>query len=96
MKKSVAGLMHAFGNDESPLDESVEHLCGMVLCFFDKTLLEAERIAACKGKFDASCLLFVCKRDLMMYKAGRSIMDRRRAVRVEVNKFWVSGNSLEA
>ena len=86
MKKSIAHLMHAFGNDESPLDESVEHLCGMVLCFFNKTLLEAGRIAQFKGKFDASCLLFVCKHDFMMYKAGRSMMDRRRAVCVEVNK----------
>ena len=81
--------MHAFGSDDSPLDESVEHLCGMVLCFLDKTLLEAGRIARYKGNFDASCLLFACKRDLMMYKAGRSILDRRRALDIEVNKLSV-------
>lgn len=93
--------MHAFGNDESPLDESVEYLCGMVLRFMDETLLEAGRIAQCKGKFDASCLLFVCKHDLMMYKAGRAMMDRRNAMRLEVNKTllnktFLTRNPLEA
>ena len=86
MKVHVREMMYAFGDTEGPLEASVECMCGLLLGFLDKVLVDAGKIALCKGKFDAECLLFVCKDDLLMYKAAKTRLENHKTLRGEVDK----------
>ena len=86
MKKAVSEMMYAFGDTEGPLEASVECMCGLLLGFLDEVLLEAGKIAQYKGKFDAECLLFVCRNDLLVYKAAKTQLESHKALKDEVNK----------
>lgn len=80
LKKSVAELMHAFGDVEQPLDVTVECMCELLTQFLDDTLLEAVDVALTKGAFDAECLLFTSRKDKATYKAAQSQLERKRAL----------------
>lgn len=64
-------------------------MCGLLQGFIDKVLVDAGRIAEHKGKrdsVDAECLLFVCRKDLAMFKAAKSRLLRHAALKREVEK----------
>lgn len=86
MKKNIAEMMYAFGDDENPVEDSVECLCGLLLGFLDEVLVDADRVALCKHKFDAECLLFACKGDLEMFKAAKNRLARHTALKNELNR----------
>ena len=86
MKVHVRQMMHAFGDTESPLESSVECMCGLLLGYLDEVLIDASKIALCKGKFDAECLLFVCRRDLLVYKAAKTRLESHKTLKGEVDK----------
>lgn len=86
MKARVREMMHAFGDAESPLEASVECMCGLLLRYLDDVLVDASKIAMCKGKFDAECLLFACKSDLLVYKASKTRLESHRTLKSEVDK----------
>lgn len=86
LRKTVAELMTASGDVKNPLDETVECMCGLLEQYLDDTLLQAQRVALIKGGFDSECLLIVCGNDKSTYKATKSKLERRRALKSEIER----------
>ncbi|CAM9107950.1 unnamed protein product [Sphacelaria rigidula] len=81
LKESVASLMHAYGDVEVPLEETVEFMCGLLYQHLDKVIDEAMKVAKIKaGEVDADCILFACRKDLTTFKFAKTKLERRRAV----------------
>lgn len=85
-KANIAKLMHAYGDVETPRRDTVDVMCGMLVEFLEDSLHRAVEIACLKGKFDAECLLFVCKDDKRMFKVAKCKMERNIALGAELGK----------
>lgn len=81
LKKSVAELMHAYGDVEVPLEEAVEFMCGLLYQYLDEVINDAMKVALYKeGEVDADCFLFTCRKDLANFKFAKTKLERRRAM----------------
>lgn len=81
---TVEMLELEFGEDKKvESQQDADLLSGIVFGFIRRLAREACEVSRVKGKFDAECFTFACRKNLGMFKRMTTLLEAERHVRVD-------------